>query len=154
MREKAKNEYRELSNEEKNIKREYGRKRYHNISEEKKRISRKLLCSKKINIKNFWLFFLEDTLTFGEKCINKNKFHMHKKPISIDGIDTQKIVLSSKELYGNKYFIGYDDYNDGIIPLYVRLPPMNALTKYFKDSKYMNLLVYDKELFKKCNNME
>ena len=26
---------------------------------------------------------------------------------------------------------------------------MNALAKYFKDSKYMNFLVYDKELSKK-----
>ena len=32
VREKAKNKYRELSEEEKNIKREYGRKRYHNMS--------------------------------------------------------------------------------------------------------------------------
>ena len=36
LREKAKNKYRELSEEEKNIKREYGRSRYHNIFEEKK----------------------------------------------------------------------------------------------------------------------
>ena len=35
LREKAKNKYRELSEEEKNIKREYGRNRY-NMSEEKK----------------------------------------------------------------------------------------------------------------------
>ena len=34
--ERAKNKYRELSEEEKNIKREYGRNRYHNMSEEKK----------------------------------------------------------------------------------------------------------------------
>ena len=33
-RERAKNKYRESSEEEKNIKREYGRKRYHNMSEE------------------------------------------------------------------------------------------------------------------------
>ena len=33
---------------------------------------------------------MEKTLTFGEKWIDKNKFHMHKKPISIDGIDTKK----------------------------------------------------------------
>ena len=33
--ERAKNKYRELSEEEKNIKREYGRNRCHNISEEK-----------------------------------------------------------------------------------------------------------------------
>ena len=33
---KAKNKYRELSEEEKNIKREYGRNIYHNMSEAKK----------------------------------------------------------------------------------------------------------------------
>ena len=83
-------------------------------------------------------------MTFGEKCINK-------KPISIYSINTKKIVLSSKESYDNKYFNGYDDYNHGIIPPYIRLPPMNSLTKYFKDIKYMNLLVYDIKLFKKYN---
>ena len=32
---------------------------------------------------------------------------------------------------------------------------MNALAKYFKDMKYMNLLVYDNELLKKIQcNME
>ena len=36
MREQAKNKYRELTKEEKNIKREYGRNRYHNKSEENK----------------------------------------------------------------------------------------------------------------------
>ena len=39
LRERAKNKYRELS-EEKNIKREYGRNRYHNISEEKQKTKR------------------------------------------------------------------------------------------------------------------
>ena len=34
LREKAKNKYRELSEEEKNIKGEYGRNRYHNMSKE------------------------------------------------------------------------------------------------------------------------
>ena len=33
---KAKNKYRKLSEEEKNVKRVYGRNRYHNMSEEKK----------------------------------------------------------------------------------------------------------------------
>ena len=36
LRERAKNKYRKLSEEEKNIKRKYGRNRYHNMSEEKK----------------------------------------------------------------------------------------------------------------------
>ena len=34
--EQARNKCRELSEEEKNVKREYGRNRYHNTSEEKK----------------------------------------------------------------------------------------------------------------------
>ena len=36
MREQARNKYKELSNKEKNIKREYGRNRYQNMSEENK----------------------------------------------------------------------------------------------------------------------
>ena len=36
-RERAKNKYRELSEEENNIKREYGKKRYRNMSEENKK---------------------------------------------------------------------------------------------------------------------
>ena len=35
LREQAKNKYRELSDEGKNIKREHGKNRYHNMSEEK-----------------------------------------------------------------------------------------------------------------------
>ena len=36
LRQKAKIKYRELSEKEKNIKKEYGRNTYHNMSEEKK----------------------------------------------------------------------------------------------------------------------
>ena len=57
-------------------------------------------------------------------------------------------MLSSKELYNKKYFIGYEDYNDGVVLLHIRFHPMIALSKYFKDRKYMNLLVYDNELLK------
>ena len=60
------------------------------------------------------------------------------------------MVLSGNESYDNKYFIGYDDYNDGIIPpLYIKLHPMNALAKYYKDINYMNLLAYDRKLLEK-----
>ena len=58
-------------------------------------------------------------------------------------------MLSSKELYNKKYFIGYEDYDDGVVLLHIRFHPMIALSKYFKDRKYMNLLVYDNELLKK-----
>ena len=48
---------------------------------------------------------MEQTLTFGDQCINKNKFHMCKLPISIDKINIEKRTLFNKELY--KYIIGY-----------------------------------------------
>ena len=40
------------------------------------------------------------------------KFYQHKNPISIDNIDINKIVVSSKVSFGQrdfKYFIGYKD---------------------------------------------
>ena len=40
LREKAKNKYRELSEEQKNVKREYGRNRYKNMSEKKAKTER------------------------------------------------------------------------------------------------------------------
>ena len=97
LREKTKNKFRELSNEE-NTKREYGRNRYHNMSEEKKqtkRISKNYCEAKKLKLKFFVFLFLhciklKKTLTFGEKCIKKNKFDMHKKPITIDSVNTKK----------------------------------------------------------------
>ena len=65
-------------------------------------------------------------------------------------------MLSKKDSYGNKgafkYFIGYGS-NAGIIPLCIRLPQMNGYVKYFKDANYMNLLVHDKELLKKYNQI-
>ena len=51
-------------------------------------------------------------------------------------------MLSSKEWYGNKDafkdFIVYIS-NIGIIPLFIRLPQINAFVKYFdSNNKYMN----------------
>ena len=53
----------------------------------------------------------QKVLIFGEDYINKNAFHKNKKTISIDEVDSKRIVLSSKHSYRNKgslkYFIGY-----------------------------------------------
>ena len=67
-----------------------------------------ILCPKKICMMQkhqhdffFSLFFLhcvklEKTLTFGEEFIDINKFHIYKKPISIDGLDTKKLCYLVK----------------------------------------------------------
>ena len=44
--------------------------------------------------------------------IEEYEFHQYKSPISIDGIDINKIVVSNKFPFGKqdfKYFIGYKD---------------------------------------------
>ena len=79
-----------------------------------------------------------------------------EKPIPIDKVEIKLIVSYRKDSYGNKgafkHFIGYKS-NAGIIPLYIKLPKMNAYAKYFKDSKLVNLLVHDKGLLKKHNEV-
>ena len=36
-------------------------------------------------------------LIFGKQCIDKIGFHKDKRPISIDKVDSDKIVISSKD---------------------------------------------------------
>ena len=50
-------------------------------------------------------------LKFGEIKIDKKEFHKSKKPIDLNFIDTNKIVISDRfELdEGDKYYIGYRD---------------------------------------------
>ena len=79
--------------------------------------------------------------------------------IKIDEVDIRRIVLSSTHSYGNKglfkYFIGYiNNDNAFLIPLCINLPQMNGYTKYFDiNNKYVNLLVHDKKLLKRYNEI-
>ena len=57
--------------------------------------------------------------------------------------------MSKKDSFDNKYFIGYDTYYSGIIPLYIRLPIRNTIAKCSENSKNMVLLVYGKNILKK-----
>ena len=93
----------------KNIKREYGRNRYQNMwKEDKERLKeyKKVIVKKKNQHKYFLAIFSlldikmgQKVLIFGKEGIIKNLFHKSKRSISIDKVDTKKIVLSSKESY-------------------------------------------------------
>ena len=51
-------------------------------------------------------------IKFSDIEIEKQKFHQHKRAISIKNIDINKIVLSNKVSFGKKgfgYLIGYKD---------------------------------------------
>ena len=66
MTERAKNKFTELSEEKKNINREYGRNRYKNMSDEKKQILRmyKKVIVKLIKTKKLWFLVKQYTNSF------------------------------------------------------------------------------------------
>ena len=78
-------------------------------------------------------------IKFGDIEIEKQKFHHHKRPISIQHIDINKIVVS------NKFFIGYKD-TKKIRPLCIFLPTVSAYRRGFDETKYLSSLVKDDEL--------
>ena len=67
-------------------------------------------------------------------------------------IDVNKIVISKEVVYGTKnslkYFIGYNDEEDVIRLLLLKLPQMIGYLKEFNDSMTMSLRVDDSNLFK------
>ena len=68
-------------------------------------------------------------------------------------IDFNKILISKEVVYGTKnslrYFIGYNDEEDVIRPLLLKLPQMIGYLKNFDDCMAMSLRVDDSRLFKK-----
>ena len=59
-----------------------------------------------------YIKMVKTIIKFGDNEIEKEKFHQHKRPISINKIDINKIVVSNKTSLGKKgfrYFIGFKD---------------------------------------------
>ena len=104
LREKARNKYRVLSDEQKDIKRKYRRNSYRNMSEEDKQKLKeyqKNYHETKNQPKKFLCFFSlncmkmeSKALFYGGQCINKNVFHKKIEPIGINRIEVnQKIII-------------------------------------------------------------
>ena len=71
-------------------------------------------------------------IKFGDIEIEKQKFHQHKSPISINNIDINKTAVSNKVCFSKKvfkYFIGYKDAKE-IRPFCILLPKMSAYRRY------------------------
>ena len=77
-----------------------------------------------------------ENIYFNDKRIKKYTFYKNKKINRIDDIDPNKILVSKKEPYGTKnslkYFIGYNDADDIIRLLCIRLPKMTGYTRKFR----------------------
>ena len=98
------------------------------------------------------------TLCSGETCIDKNAFHNNKSLICINEIKINRIVLFDKTSYGNKgsfkRYIGYRHKDGTVSPLNVKIPQLTEYAKHFNNGdKLINVLVTDKELIKKYNEI-
>ena len=75
---------------------------------------------------------------------DKNYFQKDEKPISINEVNIDKIVLSNKRPYGeqgaNKYYIAYS--NGGLRPLHIIIKDLKLYTNH------MNVLANDNQLLK------
>ena len=94
--------------------------------------------------------------SFDDKKIEKRGFYKNKKPLHIDDIDVNKILVSKKEPYGKNnsltYFIGYND-NDVIRALCLRLSKTTSYINKFIENITMSLRVNNEQLFKKYNKI-
>ena len=94
---------------------------------------------------------------FDDKKIRKSEFYKNKKVFQIDEIDVNKILVSKKESYGTKnalkYFIGYNDDDDVIRPLCVRLSQMTGYARKFDKNVTMSFRANNKQVLKNYNKI-
>ena len=97
------------------------------------------------------------SINFEDKKINKSTFYNNKKLFNIHDLDVHKILLSKKESYGTKnclkYFIGYNDDDDVIRPICIKLNQLIGYAKYFGTTMTMSFKVGDNKLLNKYNKI-
>ena len=151
IKEKSREHYKNLSQEEKDKIKEYQRKRY-----------QQLIQYKEEALQNKWALFLlnirmsEKTLKFNNIRLNKKEFHKSKQPIDLMSVNVDQIVVSDKFKHsdeGFKYFIGYQE-DEIVKPLCIILPQMSGYIKYFENGgKSMSFIVKDDNLLDKYNKI-
>ena len=100
----------------------------------------------------------KEALTFVDTEIKKkkkNKFYLHKAPIFLIDVDTEKVptrFLLAEKNY--KYFIGYLHNNYKVKPLHRMLPKTRAYVKrYSGQTKLLYFLIQDDDLLEKSNTI-
>ena len=92
IKEKSRNRYKNLLEEEKNKIKVYQKKRCQELIQYKK----EALKNKLINLSVCNIIMSEKTLKFNNIKINKKEFHKSKQAIDLDSIITDRIVVSDK----------------------------------------------------------
>ena len=87
------------------------------------------------------------------KKLKKNIFYGSRKLFDVSDVDVNRTIISKEVVYGTKhspkYFIGYNDEENVIRPLLLKLSQMIGYLKEFDDSMTMSLRVDHSKLFKK-----
>ena len=96
---------------------------------------------------------IEQILKSGDVVVNKKEFHASKQAITLNLVNTNKIVVSDKFKHsddGFKYFIGYLHDDDIIRPLCIILSQMSGYIKCFDNGgKKMSFKVEDESVYLK-----
>ena len=95
-------------------------------------------------------------LKFGDKEVDKEEFYSSKQAISLDSVDLDKIVVSSKWKITEttyKYLCGYLN-NDVIQPLCATLSQIHGYIKYFDNGgKKMTFVTNNEKVYDKYNEI-
>ena len=95
-------------------------------------------------------------IKFGDKEVDRKELYSSKQAISLDSVDLDKIVVSSKWKINEttyKYLCGYLN-NDVIQPLCVILPQMDRYIKYFDNGgKNMTFVTDNEKVYDKYNEI-
>ena len=78
---------------------------------------------------------MNKTIVFNDVEASKKEFYDAKKAIPLNLVAVANIVVSNKVKNNetNKYFIGYLDDIDVVVPLCVIFPQMNGYIRYFEN---------------------
>ena len=89
---------------------------------------------------------------FGDKEVDKKEFYSSKQAISLDSVDSDKIIVSSKWKINETTYKYLN--NDVIQPLCVVLPQMNGYVKYFDNGgKNMTFVTDNEKVYDKYNQI-
>ena len=96
------------------------------------------------------------SITFGDKKVDEKEFYSSQQVISLNSVDTGKIIVSDKWKINDttsKFFFGYLN-EDVIKPLCIILPQMSGFIKYFESgAKNMSFMTEDKDIYLKCSEI-
>ena len=96
------------------------------------------------------------SITFGDKKVDKKEFYSSRQVISLNSVDTSKIIVSDKWKINDttsKFFIGYLN-EDVIKSLCIILPQMRRFIKYSESgAKNMSFMTEDKVIYLKYSEI-